>query len=126
MDLTQDFADAKYMITGYQSDCVLINEKPHYQSLIVSPESLISPWEVTHIKHIDETNLASIIQQQPEILIIGSGEQLQLPEPKIIALFAQHQIGLETMNTSAACRTYGILIAEGRNAAAAIIFPETQ
>ncbi len=125
MDITQDFADAKYTITGYRSDCVMINNEPHYQSLIISPESLISPWEVTHISQLDETASATILHQQPEIAIIGTGEHLALPDPKIIALFAQHQIGLETMNTSAACRTYGILIAEGRKATAAVILPKS-
>lgn len=123
MDITQDFADAKFIITGYQSDCVFINHEPHKESFIVSPESLIKSWEVTNISHLNATTLASVFKHPPEIMIIGTGETLMLPEPKVIAMFAQHQIGLETMNTSAACRTYGILIAEGRKAAAGIILP---
>jgi uncharacterized protein len=125
MDITQDFADAKYIITGYKPGCVLINNEPHQHSFITSPESLITPWEVTDIKDLNEATLSPILKDQPEIMIIGTGETLVLPEPKIIALFAQHRIGLETMNTGAACRTYGILIAEGRNATAGIIFSQT-
>jgi len=124
MDITEDFANATFTITGYKPGCVLINHNPYQQSLIVSPESLISPWEVTDITHLNETSLASILDNRPEIVIIGTGGTLILPAPKIIALFAQHQIGLETMNTSAACRTYGILVAEGRKATAGIIFPK--
>ncbi len=124
MDITEDFADAKFIITGYEPGKVLINHKAYQQSLIISPESLVHPWKVTDVLHLNEDTLVSILEDQPEIMIIGTGEALILPEPKIIALFAQHQIGLETMNTSAACRTYGILIAEGRKAAAGIIFPE--
>lgn len=122
MDITQDFADANFIITGYKSDCVLINHEPHQQSFIISPESLLASWEVTDVSHLNEVTLASILDNPPEIMLIGTGDTLVLPDPKIIALFAQHQIGLETMNTSAACRTYGILIAEGRKAAAGIIF----
>ena len=125
MDITQDFADAKFIITGYKPGCVLINNEPYQQSFITSPESLITPWDVTNIKDLNETTLAHVFKDRPEIMIIGTGETLILPEPKIIALFARHQIGLETMNTSAACRTYGILIAEGRKATAGIIFSET-
>lgn len=124
MDITQDFADAQFIITGYKPGCVLINNEPYQRSFITSPDSLISPWEVTDIKDLNETTLAPILKDRPEIMIIGTGDTLALPEPKIIALFAQHQIGIETMNTSAACRTYGILIAEGRKAAAGIIFAE--
>ncbi len=123
MDITQDFADAKYIITGYESDHVRINDDIYQKSLIISPESLIHPWQVNDASDLNETNLASVLNDKPEIMIIGTGETLILPEPKIIALFAQHQIGLETMNTSAACRTYGVLVAEGRKAAAGIIFP---
>lgn len=123
MDITQDFCDAKFIITGYEAGSVMINNKPHLKSLIIGPETLISPWNVTKPSELDENNLEIIIQQQPEIVIFGTGEKLVLPEPKIIALFAQHGIGLESMNTMAACRTYGILIAEGRKAMAGIIFP---
>ena len=123
MDITQDFADAKFIITGYTPGCVFINNEPHQQSFITSPETLITPWEVADIKDLNEVTLAPCFaRQRPEIMIIGTGETLLLPDPKIIALFAQHQIGIETMNTSAACRTYGILIAEGRKATVGIIF----
>jgi len=122
MDITQDFADANFIITGYKPDCVLINHEAHQKSFIISPDSLLTTWEVTDVSHLNEVTLASIIDNPPEIMLIGTGDILVLPDPKIIALFAQHKIGLETMNTSAACRTYGILIAEGRKAAAGIIF----
>ena len=123
MDITQDFADANFIITGYKQGCVLINDEPQDKSFITSPAYLITPWDVTECNQLNETTLAPILRNKPEIMIIGTGETLILPDPMIIALFAQHQIGLETMNTHAACRTYGILIAEGRNAAVGIIFP---
>lgn len=125
MDITQDFADAKFIITGYKPGCVFINNEPHQNSFITSPDSLITPWDVINIKQLSKATLASVLKDRPEIMIIGTGDTLVLPEPEIIALFAQHQIGIETMNTSAACRTYGILIAEGRKATAGIIFPQT-
>jgi uncharacterized protein len=123
MDITQDFADAKFIITGYKPGCVLINDKPYQQSFLLSPNSLTCPWQVTHITDLAQSTLGEIFETRPEIVIIGTGDTLIFPEPEIIALFAQHQIGLETMNTAAACRTYGILIAEGRKATAGIIFP---
>ncbi|MEM7402185.1 MAG: Mth938-like domain-containing protein [Pseudomonadota bacterium] len=121
MDLTQDKADAKYLITGYTADCVMVNNEPHYKSLIIAPNTLISSWEVNDISQLNEKNLAQITRQQPEIVLIGTGQQLQLPDPKMIAYFAHHQIGLEAMNTQAACRTFGILAAEARKVMAGII-----
>ncbi len=124
MSLTQDFADANYIITGFQADCVLINNEPHSQSLIICPDELISPWPVNDIKQLRDENVITIIKLKPEVILLGTGKQANFPEPEIIAQFAQHGIGLETMNTAAACRTYGILVAEGRRAAAALIFPK--
>lgn len=121
MDITQDIADAKYTITGYNDDCIFVNDEPYRQSLIVSPDSLITPWEVSRADQLNEENLAQVIRALPEIVIIGTGEKLVLPDPKIIAYFAQYQIGLETMNTPAACRTYGVLAAEARKVMVAII-----
>ena len=122
MDIKQDFTDSNFVITGYEPGRVFINKEAHHQSLIISPDSLVSPWEVTNVTQLNETTLVSILDSNPEIVIIGTGETLILPDPKIIALFAQNQIGLEAMNTGAACRTYGVLVAEGRKATAAIIF----
>ena len=122
MDITQDIADAKYTITSYNADCIFVNKEPYHQSLLICPESLISPWDVSELSQLNETTLTPIIQYQPEIVIIGTGDQLVLPEPKVIAYFAKHKIGLETMNTPAACRTYGILAAEARKVMTGIIF----
>ncbi len=124
MSLTQDFTEASFMITGVQPGCVMINNKAYSQSLVVSSDKLMIPWKVTHVNQLNENNLAIIFKAQPEIVLIGTGDQLILPEPKILVLFAQQKIGLETMSTSAVCRTYGILVAEGRKASAAIIFSD--
>jgi len=89
MDITQDFADANFIITGYKPDCVLINHEAHQKSFIISPDSLLTTWEVTDVSHLNEVTLASIIDNPPEIMLIGTGDILVLPDPKIIALFAQ-------------------------------------
>jgi len=124
MSLTQDFAEASFIITGIQPGCVMINNEAYSQSLVVSSDKLMIPWEVTHVDQLNENNLAAIFKAQPEIVLLGTGDQLIFPEPKILALFAQQKIGFETMNTSAVCRTYGILIAEGRKVSAALIFSD--
>ena len=124
MNLTQDAINADFMITGYRSDCILVNRERYDQSLVVCPDKLITPWKVTSMDQLNEENVTAIFKLKPEIVLLGTGERLILPAPKILALFARCNVGLETMNTSAACRTYGILLAEGRKAAAAIIFPD--
>jgi len=122
MSLTEDITDANYSITGYKPNCVLINHKPYSESLIVCPDTLITSWDVTNIEQLDKTRLANIFDLEPEVVLFGTGEHLILPNPKILALFSKHNIGIETMSTYAVCRTYGILTSEGRRTVAAFIF----
>lgn len=124
MSLTQDIDDSNYIITGYKSGCVLINHESYSKSLIICPDKLITPWKVTHIDQLNETTLTEVFDLKPEVVLLGTGEQLLLPNPKILALFSDYKIGLEAMSTNAACRTYGILTSEGRRTAAAFIFSE--
>ena len=124
MDLTQDIADSSFVITGYQTGRVLVNDKPYSKSLIVSPERLISAWEITSIRQLDKACFSTILDVQPEIVLVGSDEPGIFPGGEVLAWLAQQKIGLECMNMNAACRTYGILVSEGRRVAAALIFPD--
>ena len=124
MDLTQDFADSSFVITGYQTGRVLVNDKPYSKSLIVSPERLITTWDITSIRQLDKDCFSTILDVQPEIVLVGSDEPGIFPEGEVLAWLARQKIGLECMNMTAAFRTYGILVAEGRRAAAALIFPD--
>ena len=122
MDLTQDFADSSFVITGYQADHVLVNNEPHFKSLIVSPERLITDWDVTSIRRLNKDCFSVLDDLQLEIILVGSSEQGYFLDGELIAWFAQKKIGLEHMSMAAACRTYRILVSEGRRAAAALIF----
>ena len=124
MDLIQDFADSSFVITGYQAGCVLVNDKSYSESLIVSPERLITAWGVTSIRQLGKDCFLTILDLQPEIVLVGSNEQGIFPGGEVLAWLARQKIGLECMNMSAACRTYGILVSEGRRVAAALIFPD--
>lgn len=124
MDLTQDFADSSFVITGYQAGCVLVNGKPYSKSLIVSPEQLITAWEITSIRQLGKGCFSAVLDLQPEIVLVGSDEPGMFPGGEVLAWLARQKIGLECMSMAAACRTYGILVSEGRRVAAALIFPD--
>lgn len=126
MSLTEDIIDAKYVITGYQPGCIMINSEAYTQSVIVCPSSIISPWTMTDITQFNKETAEEILHLNPEVVLFGTGEQLILPDPKFIAYFAKHEVGFEVMSTDAACRTYGILVSEGRKAAAALIVPNVK
>ncbi len=121
MDFTQDRINAKYVISSCTSGTVVINEKPYHQSLIVTPQSLITDWPVTSLEHLSPEHLTATITVRPDIVVIGCGEKHPNQQMSILHYFHSNQTGVEIMSTAAACRTYNILIAENRKVVAALI-----
>lgn len=94
------------------------------QSLIITPHEIIKGWPPQHFEDLQMAHFEPIVALKPEVLIFGTGRQLRMPEVGITTHLIQQGIGLETMDTAAACRTYNILMAEGRRVAAALFMIE--
>jgi uncharacterized protein len=62
---------------------------------------------------------------KPEIVLLGTGATFVFPDPARLAPLRDARVGVEVMDTAAACRTYNILLAEGRNVVAALIVQST-
>jgi uncharacterized protein len=90
-------------------------------SLIISPRHLIRDWPPMNIDGLQEEHLDALVELQPELILLGTGPRLQFPETKILASLHNRQIGVEVMDTAAACRTYNILMTEGRFVVAGLI-----
>ena len=73
------------------------------------------------MNELQDEHLAELAQSGAELVILGTGKRLRLPPPLWRVHFAQHRVGLESMDTAAACRTYNILASEGRKVLAALI-----
>lgn len=123
MPLAEDIITARYSIQGYDQGQVTINETRYHDSLILSPDQLISPWPVNSIDDLDSNHLDEVIKLKPDVVLLGTGQYQHFPDPSIFGLFAELQLGLEVMNNGALCRTFNILVAEDRNVVAAIIQP---
>jgi uncharacterized protein len=108
-------------ITGYGIGYIEVNSKVYPHALIVQPEGEISPWPVSAFADLSSDNLASLCVFKPELIIIGTGKKQQFLKPELIKPFIQAKIGFEMMDSQAACRTYNILMNEGRQVLAAII-----
>jgi uncharacterized protein len=90
-------------------------------SFVISPRHLIRDWPPTEIDNLLSEHLDVLAELQPEVVIIGTGHRLQFPESKILAQLHNQQVGVEIMDTAAACRTYNILMTEGRFVVAGMI-----
>jgi uncharacterized protein len=117
----RDPAAGRNTFTGYGAGYVEVNGKRHASSLVVSAERLVTDWPATSIDALGADHLAAILELKPEIAILGTGSTFRFPEPARLALLHQARIGVEVMDTQAACRTYNILLGEGRNVVAALI-----
>lgn len=107
--------------SGYGEDHVLINGERHTTSLVVLPESL----QLWSPPALEGTSLEALLALPVEILLLGTGRRLRFPPPAVLVRFSQRRIGLEVMDTPAACRTYNILLAEGRKVGAAVVIEPT-
>ncbi len=121
MPLAEDVISARYSIQAYDRGQITINETIYRESLIITAERLIAPWPVRDIDGLLSGHIDDILDLQPDVVLLGTGEQQRFPDMSIIAAFAGHGLGLEVMNNGAACRTFNILVGEGRNVVAALI-----
>lgn len=108
-------------VTGYDAHSVEINAQSFDFSLIVLPEIAPTPWPVASFDALTDEHFAQIDAAKPDVVILGTGRKQRFIHPKLgTALTARH-IGIECMDNHAACRTYNILMAEGRKVALALI-----
>lgn len=121
MKLHSDPQSSLNTITGYGIGYIEVNSKVYPHALIVQPEGVISPWPVSAFADLSSDNLASLCVFKPELIIIGTGKKQQFLKPELIKPLIQAKIGFEMMDSQAACRTYNILMNEGRQVLAAII-----
>ena len=121
MKIEREQAEGRNMFTGYGEGYVAVNGTRHSTSLVVSADRLITDWPVGNVQAIGADHLAAIVELSPEIVLLGTGATFAFPEPRLLAPLHQARIGVEVMDTAAACRTYNILLGEGRNVVAALI-----
>jgi uncharacterized protein len=109
-----------FLISSYGQDHILINGVRHECSLIVLPDEVVSGW-ARDLLQLTPEHFDALALRAPEIVLLGSGNKLRFPSPALYARLIKANIGVEVMDTPAACRTYNILAAEGRRVAAALI-----
>ena len=121
MPLAEDIITNRHRITAYDVDTISVNDDIYRQSLVMTADSILCPWPVSSLQHLNPENLAPIFESKPTVVLLGTGERQMFPDAKIFALFGEQGIGLEVMDNGALCRTFNILVAEDRDVTAAII-----
>jgi uncharacterized protein len=121
LKIERDQPDGRNAFTGYGEGYVEVNGTRYAASLVVSAERIVTDWPASGLDALTADHLAAITQLAPEIVLLGTGATFSYPEPARLAPLHRAGIGVEVMDTPAACRTYNILLGEGRNVVAALI-----
>jgi uncharacterized protein len=121
MKLHLNQAAGRNAFTGYGEGYVLINGVRHESNMLVLPDSPVAAWAVQNPSAMSAEQVSHLAGLDAEVLLIGTGPRLRFPPPKLLQPLFRAGIGVEIMDTPAACRTYNILMGEGRKVAAALI-----
>ena len=121
MKFTQDSPGDELVFSDHDDHSVSINGQKLSESLIVFPDSLHEQWSVQGVSELTIAHFDLLIQQRPDIVILGTGSKQKFPPVELRRQLAARNLQLEVMDNAAACRTYNLLVSEDRDVAAAII-----
>jgi uncharacterized protein len=119
MKFTLEAGRGTHYIAGYRDGAVRIGQREYAHSVIVTAEQLLE-WPAAVVRDLTIEHLDGALQQQPDIIVLGTGTRLVFPPLALQAALSAQGIGLEVMDTGAACRTYNVLLSEDRRVAAAL------
>jgi uncharacterized protein len=113
-------AAGRNLFSGYGADYVAINGERHERSVIVLPDR-VDDWEIERFEQLTPSAFESLARLPIDVLVLGTGAALRFPAAACLQPLVQARIGIEVMDTQAACRTYNVLLSEDRRVAAAIL-----
>lgn len=110
------------LINAYGERTLTINKVVHEGNLLLDASNVVSGWAAAGFEGLSETDFTAIVALRPEVVLIGTGARLRFPSPRLLRPLMEARIGYEVMDLPAACRTYNVLVSEGRAVAAALLF----
>ena len=109
------------VFTAYGSGWVEINRVRHEDNLIALPDRIVEPWAPDGFAGLAREQFAEILAFAPEIVLLGTGDAIRFPHPRLTTDLINARIGVDVMDVRAACRTFNVLSGEGRRVAAALL-----
>lgn len=108
-------------VTGYGPDHIDVNRVRHAGALILTPEGPVQAWAAGGFDDLQPGHFAAVLALEPELVLLGTGPIHRFLPPPISRPLVEARVGFEVMDTAAACRTFNILVAEGRRVVAAFL-----
>jgi uncharacterized protein len=123
MKLQPDKSDVQ-SISGYGPGWVGVDGEKITSSVIISSGGERIAWPASTFEELDASHFATLAQVDAEVVIFGSGSRIRFPQAVWLRPLLARRVGVETMDTAAACRTYNILAYEGRSVAVALLIEQ--
>lgn len=122
MKLHADRIEGTNAIARHSPEGVIVNQRAWRESVVVPWQGEVRAWGPATPAELTEAHFEALLALRPELVIFGSGARLQFVRPALMRSLMSARIGVETMDTPAACRTYNVLLGEGRSVVAALLF----
>jgi len=123
MKLQPDRSDS-LTITAYSANWIAVNGIRYAHHLLINSKGLIQPWPCKNFSNFEAIHLDLLTPMEAEIILLGCGSKQLFAPPALLGAFIAKGMGLETMDTAAACRTFNILAGEGRHVAAILFLDQ--
>lgn len=114
-------APSTNVVTASGPGWVRVGQTEYRHNLVLLPDALVEGWAPDGFAALTERDFASLLVHRPELVLLGTGARQQFPHPRLLQPLSAAHVGVEAMDTRAACRTFNILVAEGRRVAAALV-----
>ncbi len=121
MDLVLDNPGDSLFIRSVNAEGIRVGDEIHQAPIILNSERLIAGNPLPSIGQLTEQHLEELFSLQPDVVLIGTGAKQVFLQPRQLMFFYSRNIGVEVMDTYAACRTFNVLVSELRNVAAVLI-----
>ena len=109
-------------ISRHGPEGVIVNNVEYRASVVVPWEGEVLSWKAERFEDLTEDHFRTLVGLNPELVVFGSGSRMRFPRAALLRPLIDARIGIETMASPAACRTYNVLLAEGRSVVAALLF----
>ncbi len=113
------------IVTGSGPGWIRVGADEYRENVVLLPDHVEKGWAGAGLDALTAADFAALLAHKPEIVLLGTGATQRFPHPRLTAPLTDARVGVETMDTRAACRTFNILVAEGRRVAAALIVEPT-
>ena len=122
MKMLADRIEGQNAIARHGPEGVVVGGVEHTHSVIVPWRGKVTAWDAENFEALTADHFVRLAALAPEVVIFGSGARIRFPPPALIRALIKARIGIETMDSAAACRTYNVLYAEGRSVVAGLLF----